>query len=84
MVSVQELEAAQLREASAAKEQAAAESALRQVEAELAEFAALARGGTNSLLDPIQVKAPVTGSVLHVFEENARVVTAGTPADGNR
>ena len=39
MVSVQELEAAQLREASAAKEQAAAESALRQAEAELAEFA---------------------------------------------
>ena len=79
MVSVQELESAQLREASAAKEQAAAESALRQAEAEMAEFANLAPGGTNTLLDPIQVKAPATGSVLHVFEENSRVVPAGTP-----
>jgi HlyD family secretion protein len=78
MVSVQELESVQLREASAAKEQAAAESALRQAEAEMAEFASLAPGGTNTLLDPIQVKAPATGSVLHVFEENSRVVTAGT------
>ena len=79
MVSVQELETGQLREASAAKEQAAAESALRQVEAEMAEFAGNAPTGTNTLLDPIQVKAPATGSVLHVFEENSRVVAAGTP-----
>jgi HlyD family secretion protein len=79
MVSVQELEMVQLREASAAKEQAAAESALRQVEAEMAEFAGNAPTGTNTLLDPIQVKAPATGSVLHVFEENSRVVAAGTP-----
>ena len=79
MVSVQELEAGQLREALAAKEQAAAESALRQAEAELAEFAATATAGTNTLLDPVQVKAPATGFVLHVFEENSRVVAAGTP-----
>jgi len=79
MVSAQELEAVQLREASAGKEQAAAESALRQAEAEMAEFAGHAPAGTNTLLDPIQVKAPATGSVLHVFEENSRVVTAGTP-----
>jgi len=79
MVSLQELETGQLREASAAKEQAAAESALRQAEAELAEFAAIAPTGTNTVLDPVQVKAPATGSVLHVFEENARVVAAGTP-----
>jgi HlyD family secretion protein len=79
MVSVQELEAGQLREALAAKEQAAAESALRQAEAELAEFAANTPAGTNSLRDPVQVKAPATGFVLHVFEENSRVVAAGTP-----
>ena len=79
MVSVQELETAQLREASAAKEQAAAESALRQAEAELAEFASNTPVGTNTLVDPVQVKAPVNGSVLHVFEENARVVAVGTP-----
>jgi HlyD family secretion protein len=79
MVSVQELETGQLREASAAKEQAAAESTLRQAEAELAEFGGSTSVGTNTLLDPVQVKAPATGSVLHVFEENARVVAAGTP-----
>jgi HlyD family secretion protein len=79
MVSVQELETAQLREASADKEQAAAESALREAEAEMAVFAAPAPAGTNTVLDPVQVKAPATGSVLHVFEENSRVVAAGTP-----
>jgi HlyD family secretion protein len=79
MVSLQELETVQLREASAAKEQAAAESALREAEAAMAEFAGVALTGTNTVLDPIQVKAPATGSVLHVFEENARVVAAGTP-----
>jgi HlyD family secretion protein len=68
-----------LREASAAKEQAAAESALRQTEAELAEFAASTPAGTNTLSDPVQVKAPANGRVLRVFEENARVVAAGTP-----
>jgi len=79
MVSVQELEAGQLREASATKEQAAAESALRQAEAELAEFAGNAPAGTNNVCDPVQVKAPASGRVLHVFEENVRTVTAGTP-----
>ena len=79
MISVQELETGQLREASAAKEQAAAESALRQAEAELAEFAGIASVGTNTVLDPVQVKAPANGRVLRVFEENARSVAAGAP-----
>ena len=78
MVSAQDLENAQLREASAAKEQVAAESALRQAEAEMAEFA-FGAAVTNTVLDPVQVTAPASGSVLHVFEENARVVAAGTP-----
>jgi HlyD family secretion protein len=79
LVSAQELESVQLREASATKEQAAAESALREAEAAMVEFAGTAIAGTNTALDPIQVKAPATGSVLHVFEENSRVVPAGTP-----
>src|ERR1035438_2875928 len=79
MISVQELEGGQLREASAAKEQAATESALRQAEAELAEFAGNASAGTNTILDPVQVKAPANGRVLRIFEENARSVAAGTP-----
>jgi HlyD family secretion protein len=77
-VSIQELEAAQWREASAAKEEAASESALRQAEAELAEFASSGDAGTNSVRAPKEVKAPVSGRILRVFEENARVATAGT------
>jgi HlyD family secretion protein len=77
-VSIQELEAAQMREDSTAKEETASQSALRQAEAELAEFAP-ADSGTNALRAPTEVKAPVSGRVLRVFEENARVVSLGTP-----
>ena len=77
-VSIQELEAAQMREAFAAKEEAASQSALRQAEAELAEFSS-SDAGTNAVRAPTEVKAPVSGRVLRIFEENARVVTPGTP-----
>jgi len=75
-ISAQEFDAAQLRKDSTAKEQAAAESALRQAEAELAEFGLT---GQTSTLSPREVKAPVSGRVLRVFEENTRSVSAGTP-----
>jgi len=78
-VSVQEFETAQMRESSAAKEEAAAASALRQVEAELAEFDSPGDKGTNTAQSPHEVKAPASGLVLRVFEENARVVTPGMP-----
>ncbi len=78
-ISIQELEIAQLREASAAKEEAAADSALRQAEAELAEFVLGSNDPTNAPCLPREVKAPSNGRVLRVFEENARVVSAGTP-----
>ncbi len=78
-VSTQELESVQWREASAAKEKAAAESALRQAEAELAEFTSASSGAANAARSPVEVQAPASGRVLRVFEENARVVTAGTP-----
>ena len=77
-VSIQELEAAQMHDASATKEEAAAQSALRQAEAELAQFTP-SDAGTNAVSLPTEVKAPVTGRVLRVLEENARVVNAGTP-----
>jgi HlyD family secretion protein len=77
-VSIQELENTQLRETAAAKEQTAAESSLRQAEAELAEFTP-SDAGTNATHVPREIKAPVSGRVLKVFEENARVVAAGTP-----
>jgi HlyD family secretion protein len=78
-ISIQELEAAQLREASAAKELSAAEAALRQAEAELTEFAAGGAATAVSNCLPQEIKAPAGGRVLKVFEENARVVAAGTP-----
>lgn len=78
-VSVQELEAAQWREASAAREQAAAESALRQAEAELADFADGSNGSANSAIIPMEVRSPASGRVLRVFEESARSVTSGLP-----
>jgi HlyD family secretion protein len=78
-VSVRELEAAQMREAADARAADAAEGALRQAEAELAEFTPSANATTNTPAQPIEVKAAVNGRVLRVFEESARVVTAGTP-----
>jgi HlyD family secretion protein len=77
-ISAQELETVQLRESSAAKEVAAAESQLRQAQVELAEFEA-ARGGTNTNTAPRELTAPASGRVLRVFEENARAVSAGMP-----
>jgi HlyD family secretion protein len=79
-ISIQELEGAQMRDATATKEESAAESSLRQAEAELAEFSASADpGGTNAFCLPREIKAPSSGRVLRVFEENSRIVTAGTP-----
>lgn len=80
-ISVQELETAELRESSAAKELAAAQSALRQAEAELAESAAGAGtpGARNESAAPREILSPITGRVLRVLEENARVVAAGAP-----
>ncbi len=78
VVSPQEFDSVQSRESATARELAVAESALRQAEAELVEFNTPS-GGTNTLRVPIEVKAPVTGRVLRVFEESARVVPAGTP-----
>lgn len=78
-VSVQELEAAQMRDDSALKEETAAAGSLRQAEAELAEFTSGGQGSPGTDCVPVEVKAPSDGRVLRVFEENSRVVTAGTP-----
>jgi HlyD family secretion protein len=74
-ISAQEFDAVQWRDASAAKEEAAAQSALRQAETELAEFTATVPG----LRPPTEVKSPINGRVLKVLEESSRVVSAGTP-----
>ena len=77
--TIQELETAQWRKTSTEKDEAAAESALRQAEAELAEFGTFPEDDTNSWRSPTAIKAPASGRVLRVFEENARVVAASTP-----
>ena len=76
-ISIQELESAQWREASASRDQLAAESALRQAEAELAVFNPST--GSDLTNHPTAIKAPVSGRVLRVFEESARVVNTGMP-----
>ncbi len=78
VVSPQELEAVQSRESAATRELAVAETSLKQAEAELREFS-VAPGAANSTQTPVEVRTPVTGRVLRVFEESARVVNAGTP-----
>jgi HlyD family secretion protein len=79
-ISIEELESAQMRAASAAKEQLAAESALRQAEAELVEFSPVTdSSSTNASCLPREIKAPASGRVLKVLEENARIIAAGAP-----
>jgi HlyD family secretion protein len=79
-ISVQELESAQMKDESAAKEEAATEAAFHQAEAELEEFyPSGSGGGSDGVCAVREVKAPSSGRVLRVFEENARVVAAGTP-----
>jgi HlyD family secretion protein len=76
-VSVQELEGVQWRVEAATREQGAAEGSLREAEAALAEFVAgTAAPGSRP---PTEVKAPASGRVLRVFDDSARVVTAGQP-----
>ncbi len=72
-VSPQDLEASKIRETVAAREVVAAEGALRAAETELAV--------NNPAAAPalVEVRAPVAGRVLHVFQESERPVTAGTP-----
>jgi HlyD family secretion protein len=72
-VSPQDLESVQMRETAAARDVIAADGALRAAEAELAETVS---GATPAL---IEVRSPVAGRILHVFQESERPVTAGTP-----
>jgi len=76
-VSIQEREAAQSRADSARQETAAAESAWREAQAELAEFSLGRPAATNAPCLPTEIKAPVAGRVLRVFEESARAVSVG-------
>ena len=72
-VSPQDFESAQMRETAAAREVIAADGAMR------AALAELAVAGTDAAPALVEVRAPVAGRVLHVFQESERPVSAGTP-----
>lgn len=74
-ISPQDYESAQMRETTAARQVVAAEGELRAAEAELAvtDPAAAVSPGL------VEVRAPVAGRILHVFQESERPVSAGTP-----
>ncbi|HLH52609.1 MAG TPA: efflux RND transporter periplasmic adaptor subunit [Verrucomicrobiae bacterium] len=78
-IAIQDLEAARMRDSSAAKAEASAEGDLRRAQAELDVFG---NSGGSQSEDPCptrEIKAPASGRVLRLYEENARVVSAGTP-----
>ncbi len=78
-ISDQELEAVTWRATAAEKDQTASEAVVRQVEAELAEFTTPPDSGAKSIHSPTEIKSPITGRVLRVFEESSRVVGPGAP-----
>lgn len=75
-LSPQELESAKTREAASIKDFVAAESVVREVDAELAQFV---DEGSNRKSPPVEVRAPASGKVLRLFEESSRAVNVGTP-----
>lgn len=74
-VSAQELDVNKLKAEAASKDEQAAQSALRQVEAELGDAL---QSDAPPEQSPVAIKAPANGFILKVYEESAKVVTAGT------
>jgi HlyD family secretion protein len=79
VVSIQEFDAVQMRAETAAQDARAAEFAHRVAEFELQQArAVLIRGqGTVANAEPLVIASPVSGRLLRVFQESARVVPAG-------
>lgn len=81
VLSPQEFDAAQMRAETAAQEVRAAEFGLRVAEHEAQQARAIvsrgvaAKGGAN--VEPLVVTSPISGRILRVFQESARVVPAG-------
>lgn len=78
-ISIQELEPVRWRESAAARDLAAADSVLKEANAELADFSATGEGGSRVAAAPVEVCAPAGTRVLRVFEESAQAVMAGAP-----
>jgi HlyD family secretion protein len=80
VLSSQEFDAAQMRAATTAQDERAAEFALQVAEFELQQARALlVRGQPGGGAEPLVIASPVSGRILRVFQESARVVPSGFP-----
>jgi HlyD family secretion protein len=78
VLSAQEFDTAQMRAETAAQDTRATEFALKVAEFELQQARALlTRGQQGDSAEPLIIKSPVSGRILRVFQESARVVPAG-------
>ncbi len=78
VLSAQEFDSAQMRTATAAQDERAAEFGLKVAEFELQQARALlVRGGPGGSAEPLVITSPVNGRILRVFQESARVVPGG-------
>jgi HlyD family secretion protein len=81
-LSTQEFDAAQLRATTAAQDERAAEFGLQVADFELQQArAALTRGtgGAAASAEPLIITSPISGKILKVDQESARVVPSGFP-----
>lgn len=80
VLSPQEFDAAQMRADTTAQDARASEFALKVAEFELQQARALLTrgvGGSVANAEPLVITSPVSGRILRVFQESARVVPAG-------
>lgn len=81
-IAIQEYDTAASRVDVLEKQLGTAQFGLKVAEFELAQAKAAlmqAQGDGGAVGPPIEIRAPITGFVLNVYEESARVVTAGLP-----
>jgi HlyD family secretion protein len=82
VLSAQELDAAQMRAITTQQDERAAEFAIKIAEFELQQAQAILSrgvGGASAGAAPLVITSPVSGRVLRVFQESARVVPGGFP-----
>lgn len=82
VLSAQEFDVAQMRATTTQQDERAAEFALKVSEFELQQAQAILSRGTSgsaTAADPLVITSPVSGRILRVFQESARVVPGGFP-----
>lgn len=82
VLSAQEFDAAQMRASTTQQEERAAEFALKVAEFELQQAQAILSRGTSGGVvgaEPLVITSPVSGRILRVMQESARVVPGGLP-----